>query len=113
MIDIETRPNRAYIWDIYNQYVAPERVIDEKEIISFAAKWVDEDNVTCLNPSTEGQFRAICRPVEGEQCQSAELSYLMRYSAVHRKAPNIVAVLSVIDVGQFTAIRTPPRTGKE
>lgn len=46
VIDIETRPNLAYVWDVWKQNVSPKQLIDEKEVISFAAKWLGEEGVT-------------------------------------------------------------------
>ena len=45
VIDIETRPNLAYVWDVWQQNISPKQLIDEKEVISFAAKRVGEDEV--------------------------------------------------------------------
>ena len=41
IIDIETRPNLAYVWGVWDQNIQPRQLVDEKEVISFAAKWLD------------------------------------------------------------------------
>jgi DNA polymerase elongation subunit (family B) len=43
VIDIETRPNLAYVWQVWNTNVPPSMIIDEKDVISFAAKWLGSD----------------------------------------------------------------------
>lgn len=43
VIDIETRPNLAYVWDVWGQNIQPRQLIDEKEVISFAAKWLGSE----------------------------------------------------------------------
>ena len=55
IIDIETRPNLAYVWGVWNQNIAPRQLIDEKDTISFAAKWLDRPN----GPTTEVEFYSI------------------------------------------------------
>lgn len=40
VIDIETRPNLAYVWNVWNTNVGTHQIIDEKDVISFAAKWI-------------------------------------------------------------------------
>lgn len=40
ILDIETRPNIAAIWEMWNvKYVPPTALIEAKEVICFAAKW--------------------------------------------------------------------------
>jgi hypothetical protein len=40
--DIETGPNLAYVWGLWDQNVALNQIEDRGEVLSFAARWVDE-----------------------------------------------------------------------
>lgn len=40
VIDIETRPALAYVWGAWKQNIAPSQVVEDKAMISFAARWV-------------------------------------------------------------------------
>lgn len=44
-MDIETRPNVAYVWGLFKQNVGLNQIIERGEIISFGAKWLGEDEV--------------------------------------------------------------------
>lgn len=44
-IDIETSPNLAYVWGLYNQNVSLSQLQDSTRVISFAAKWYGENKV--------------------------------------------------------------------
>lgn len=45
VLDIETRPNLAYVWRVWKENIAPNQILEEKEVISFAAKWLGEPTV--------------------------------------------------------------------
>lgn len=40
--DIETRPNLAYVWGLWDQNIALNQLKDRVAVFSFAARWVDE-----------------------------------------------------------------------
>lgn len=42
IIDIETRPALAYVWGVWQQNIAPQQIVEDKAMISFAARWVGE-----------------------------------------------------------------------
>jgi hypothetical protein len=42
-IDIETAPTAAYVWGMWDQNVAMNQIIKPGYILSYAAKWLDED----------------------------------------------------------------------
>ncbi len=39
-VDIETRPNIAMVWELWNQTVTPAAVLETSEMICWAAKWI-------------------------------------------------------------------------
>lgn len=45
LIDIENSPNLAYVWDVWNQNINPQMVVQTKEILSFAFKWLGREKV--------------------------------------------------------------------
>lgn len=54
VIDIETSPNLAYVWDIWNQNVSIGQLQSTTEVICFAAKWLGEDEVMFWSQHTDG-----------------------------------------------------------
>lgn len=44
-IDIETQPNLGYFWDIWNQNIGINQIVDSCQMMCFAAKWYGEDEV--------------------------------------------------------------------
>lgn len=44
-IDIETQPNMAWVWDIWNQNIGINQLVDSVEMMCFAAKWQGSDDV--------------------------------------------------------------------
>lgn len=45
VLDIETRPNLAWVWGLWQQNVAVNQIAESAEMICFAAKWVGEHKV--------------------------------------------------------------------
>src|SRR5215813_8745086 len=64
-----------------------------------------------LHSPTEAQLPAVGRPVETENIAFVKMSELVRGGLSQPHAPNIVAILSPIDVGQFAAIGAPTDAG--
>ena len=45
ILDIETSPNVAYVWRFFKENISPKQVLEHGYIMSFAAKWLDSDEV--------------------------------------------------------------------
>lgn len=45
ILDIETAPNIAYVWRFFKENVGAKQVLEHTTIMSFAAKWLGEDDV--------------------------------------------------------------------
>lgn len=45
MLDIETKPNKAYTWGIWNVNIGINQIIEPGEMICFAAKWYGQDDI--------------------------------------------------------------------
>lgn len=44
-LDLETSPNLAHVWGLWNQNVAITQLVDSTEVICFGARWLGKDNV--------------------------------------------------------------------
>lgn len=56
VLDIETAPNVAYVWGAWKQNIHASQWVSKSWIMSFAAKWLGEDEVhveVCRNPEDE------------------------------------------------------------
>lgn len=42
LIDIETRPMEAWIWQLHEQYIGLDQIKEDWHILSWAAKWLDD-----------------------------------------------------------------------
>lgn len=45
ILDIETAPNIAYVWGAWKQNVGQNQWVKKSHIMSFAAKWLDDDTI--------------------------------------------------------------------
>lgn len=58
-IDIETRPNLAYVWGLWDQNVALNQVEDFGSVISWAAKWLGDSRVHFASDYHDGHESMI------------------------------------------------------
>lgn len=59
VIDIETAPHEAYVWGLFNQNVGLSQIKANGYILSFAAKWVGEDEMIYHSLHTSGNVRML------------------------------------------------------
>lgn len=45
LLDIETSPNIGYIWGLYKQTIPLSHIISSGEVMCWAAKWLDEEDI--------------------------------------------------------------------
>lgn len=45
ILDIETSPNVAYVWKFFKENVGAKQVLENGQMLSFAAKWLDDDKI--------------------------------------------------------------------
>lgn len=45
ILDIEKAPKVALVWKFFKENISPKQVLEHGHIISFAAKWLNEDNI--------------------------------------------------------------------
>lgn len=55
LIDIETSPNLAYVWSLFNQDVALSQIHKTTEVICFAAKWQGERKMYFASVHEDGK----------------------------------------------------------
>lgn len=53
LLDIETAPNTAYVWGLYDQNISHEHLKETSYILCWAAKWFGKDNI--LSHSIQGK----------------------------------------------------------
>lgn len=52
ILDIETAPNIAYVWRFFKENIGAKQVLENTFIMSFAAKWLDDDNMIYFDAKT-------------------------------------------------------------
>lgn len=58
-IDIETAPNLAHVWGLWNQNVAPKQLLESTEVLCWAAKWRHETEVMFKSVHHDGRDEMI------------------------------------------------------
>lgn len=59
ILDIETAPNIAYVWRFYKENVGAKQVLENSFIMSFAAKWLGEDEVFYFSADEYGEKNIV------------------------------------------------------
>lgn len=55
LLDIETRPILAYVWSLYKPMIAANQIKEDLEIMTFAAKWLDDDFIHFASTEYESE----------------------------------------------------------
>lgn len=58
-LDIETSPNLAYVWDIWNQNVGLNQLVESTEVLCVAAKWLGERKIHFSSVHEHGKVRML------------------------------------------------------
>ena len=58
-IDIETRPNMAYVWGLWNQNVAINQIAASTEMVCWAAKWTDHTKIHYRSTFHDGKEKML------------------------------------------------------
>jgi len=45
VLDVETSPNMAYVWRFYKENVGAKQVLENGQMLSYAAKWLDKGKI--------------------------------------------------------------------
>lgn len=55
VVDIETSPNLAYVWDLWQETTSIDKLVDTTEVICFSAKWVGERGILFYSVHKDGK----------------------------------------------------------
>lgn len=61
LLDIETSPNIALVWGMFNQNISIDQLIDSSQTLCWAAKWVGNDEVMFDSKRKSGTKRMVRR----------------------------------------------------
>lgn len=64
LLDIETSPNTAYVWGLYDQNISISQIIDSSEVLCYAAKWLGQEEVY-FDSIMENSRRNVIRGIYG------------------------------------------------
>lgn len=53
--DVETAPALAWVWRFWKENVAPKQVVDNPYLLSWAAKWLDDDSIFYQDKSNQSE----------------------------------------------------------
>lgn len=60
-LDIETSPNLGYVWQLHNTDVHLPQLVEQSEVICFAAKWLDQPRVEFRSVYHDGKEAMVER----------------------------------------------------
>jgi len=63
-LDIETRPNLAYVWGIWDQNIHLDALVEHQQMICFVAKWIGKKGTEFHSVQNDGQEAMILRAWE-------------------------------------------------
>lgn len=63
-LDLETSPNVAHVWGLWNQNVSIKQLLESTEVICFGARWLGEDDVEIRSVHHDGKEKMIRRAYE-------------------------------------------------
>lgn len=62
LLDIETAPNRAYVWGMWKQNINPEWIDAAGYVLCWTAKWLGEDEIH-FHRLTNGKHKSLLGPM--------------------------------------------------
>lgn len=60
-IDIETQPNLAYVWGLWDQNVGLNQIVESGQMMCWVAKWIGEPKIEFRSTHHDGQQKMILR----------------------------------------------------
>lgn len=64
ILDIETAPNLAYVWSLWDQNVSLDQLVDVGNVICFAAKWHGEKDIQFYSDFHDGHDKMVLKAHE-------------------------------------------------
>jgi hypothetical protein len=62
LLDIETSPNTAHVWGIWQQNIAINQLLESSQILCFAAKWLGEKDIV-FKSIKNGSYKAMLKSI--------------------------------------------------
>lgn len=59
LLDIETAPNVAYVWKLYDDYISPDHLVSHSYILCVSAKWLGEKDIKFYSVWKDGQVAML------------------------------------------------------
>ena len=59
LLDIETSPTIAYVWNLFDERIGIDQIVQPGETISWAAKWLGDAKVAHMNKPTAGKVQML------------------------------------------------------
>ena len=59
VLDIETRPTTAYVWQLYDVDISLEQIVDAGGVLCFGAKWLDSSKTLFYSDWQHGHARMV------------------------------------------------------
>ena len=88
MLDIETAPLTAYLWDIYKPHVSVDQIITPTSVLCFAAKWYGDPQMMYhwSDKQTGPQFNKMIKAAHKLLCDA---DALVHYNGVFFDVPRL------------------------
>lgn len=61
LLDLETAPNLAYVWGLWNENVNIDRIVNSGYVLCWSAKWLGEREVLFSSLAQDGQKKMVRR----------------------------------------------------
>lgn len=74
LLDIETAPNTAYVWGLYNQNISINQIVETGRVLCWAAKWLG-DSAFFQADEREGRYKMLFKMHELLQDADAVVHY--------------------------------------
>lgn len=58
-LDLETSPNLAHVWGLWNQNVGINQLLESQEVICFGARWIGTDEVVIMSAHRDGKTNML------------------------------------------------------
>lgn len=61
LLDLETTPNLAYVWGLFNQTISIKQIVESTEVICFGARWYGDQTVEIRSVHKDGKKKMLER----------------------------------------------------
>lgn len=85
LLDIETAPNVAFIWKLFDNYISPDQLVSTSHILCVSAKWLGEKDIAFYSIHTHGQ-QEMLNAIHEMVC---EADFVVHYNGTKFDMPTI------------------------